>query len=320
VGIDARVTVREATERDDLDAVNAGNAAWIGATLIRDLFASAAEVPRGMFVAELDGVAVGYADAVAAGIADGHRGMATVFVQPDARGRGVGAALWAEVLTVCSADRVGGIMTGVDEDDETSYEIAVSHGLQPGGVHIESTLDLSRVDDWPSSSDSGWLSEVELSVLPDDATEEQWRHVSAVLEELSADTPDAASGTDPMPFEIFRTFIAEPWQAMCAWHQGELVGLTLVMVRDHDTRRLNTFFTGVVRDYRSRGLATALKVAHGRELHAAGWEELTTQNMEGNAHILASNARLGFRRTTARRDMTFDHVPRLHGPDEEPAR
>jgi hypothetical protein len=199
-------------------------------------------------------------------------------------------------------------MTGVDEDNETSYQIAASHGLAPGGLHIESELDLSLADDWPDRTASGWLSEVDLRSLPAEATEEQWRQVWAVLETLSADTPDAAAGADPMPFEIFRTFIAEPWQSLCAWHNGELIGLTVVMVRDRDARALNTFFTGVGRDYRSRGLATALKVAHARALRAAGWERLTTQNMDVNAHILASNAALGFRRTTARRDMSYDHT------------
>ena len=260
-----------------------------------------------MFIAELDGVAMGYADAVAASIADGHRGIATVFVEPAARGHGCGGALWAKVLKVCSRDRVGGIMTGVDEDDETSYRIAVSHGLKPGGVHIESELDLARAGDWPHRATSGWLSEVEIRSLGENATDQQWQEVSSVFEALAADTPDAASGTDPMPFEIFRTFIAAPWQVMGAWHHGELIGLTLVMIRDREAQRLNTFFTGVAREYRSRGLATALKVAHGQALRADGWKKLTTQNMDGNVHILASNATLGFRRTTARRDMTFDH-------------
>jgi GNAT superfamily N-acetyltransferase len=309
MGDDGRVQVRAAGEQDDLDALNVGNSAWIGATLIRELFAAAAEAPHEMFVAELDGTPVGYADAVAAGIADGHRGMATVFVQPAARGQGVGSALWDRVLTVCSPDRIRGIKVDVDEDDDTSFQIAVSHGLQPGGVHIESTLDLTRVDTWPNPAGSGWLSEVELRSMPENATEQQWRELSAVHDVLAADTPDAASGTDPIPFEIFRTFMAEPWQAMCAWHHGELIGLTTVMVRDRESRRLNTFFTGVARDYRSRGLATALKIAHARALQADGWEQLTTQNMEGNVHILASNATLGFRRTSARRDMNFDHSP-----------
>jgi RimJ/RimL family protein N-acetyltransferase len=100
----------------------------------------------------------------------------------------------------------------------------------------------------------------------------------------------------------------EPWQVMGAWEGDDLVGLTGVAVRDQRDRRLNTTFTGVARGYRGRGLATALKSAQALALRDAGWRTIVTQNMEGNEPILASNRRLGFRRSAGHRDLVYDHA------------
>ena len=299
--------MREVIEGDDLDAVNAGNGMWRGFRLTLDLFAAARRdgVLCRMFIAELDGAPVGYADAVAAPIADGHRGRATVFVQPAARGHGMGAQLWAGVLGACSADRVGGVMVSVDAADMTSRAIAEAAGLRSGGLHQESELDLTGFGSSHNSVDQPVDGTV-LATLPDDASEEQWRRVAEVYYRLSCDAPDFAAGAEPPPSEVFRTFIVEPWQFLGLWHRGDLVGLTMVMIRDRAAGQLNTFFTGVDRGFRSRGAATALKRAHVQTLRDRGWISLTTQNMTGNAHILASNARLGFRRGRTSLDMTFD--------------
>jgi hypothetical protein len=81
----------------------------------------------------------------------------------------------------------------------------------------------------------------------------------------------------------------------------------MVMIRDRDQGRRDTFLTGVSAGYRSQGVATGLKVAHARALRDSGWRFITTQNMQGNEHILASNARLGFQRKTARAELMFDY-------------
>ena len=69
--------------------------------------------------------------------------------------------------------------------------------------------------------------------------------------------------------------------------------MTSVMDRVKD-RALNTFFTGVLRDGRGRGLSTALKAKHALQMRAAGHHRIYTQNMDQNAPILAANDRLGF--------------------------
>jgi GNAT superfamily N-acetyltransferase len=307
------VTVRPAREDDDLDAMNVGNPAWMGAAMMRELFASSGDVPSGALIAEIDGEAAGYGDFAAIGVLDGHRAPATVYVVPSQRRRRVGQALWAAVLERCTSDRVRGVMLASDADDGQSRDIALAHGLRLGGLHIESELDLTALDE--ASMERRAVAPVGLTLFPlaADTDEQTWRAFAELHERLAEDTPDRAAGSEPMSYEIVRAFLAEPWQVMGAWDGSEIVGFTAVSVRDASAgaRVLNTHLTGVLPAYRSRGIATALKAAHAIELSRAGWRTIRTQNMDGNVPILAANQTLGFVRARALQDLTYDH-PTTH--------
>jgi mycothiol synthase len=310
----SRATVRQVHADDDLDALNEGNPDWIGAGLTRQLFESADGAPHMMFIGELDGRAAGYAHAVGMGFADGHRGIGALFVRPEFRGNGVGTLLWDAVLSVCTPDAVPGVLLHADATDATSCAIATAHGLRLAGHHIESSLDLAGVDRLRSIP-LGIPAGVTIAQFPDDADESTWHDFAELYDALLADAPDNASGSDPMPYDTLRTFLPEPWQVMVASCRGELIGLTCVMVLDNETRRLNTLFTAVARDWRGRGLATALKVSHALALAEAGWTSILTQNMDGNAPILASNRTLGFSPVNEIVDVTFDHLPTVPAQD-----
>lgn len=298
--------VRDVRDDDDLDALNAGLDTWYGQALFRALFAAAPGSSARMWVAELDGEPVGYAHAVGAGIADGHRGDAHVHVLPQHRRRGVGAALWQRVLTVCTPDRVRGVLAQADDRDTATLDVARSHGWALGGLHQESELDLGTVDGLRHLAGCSRAPGVEIRPLPDDADEEVWRRFMAVYDRLYADAPDIAGGAEPTPYAVLRAVIREPWQVMAAWRGEEVVGCTAVAVRSEPDRRLNTWFTGVARDLRGQGLATALKVTQALALREAGWCSIATQNLVGNDAILASNRRLGFVPRISIRDLVLD--------------
>lgn len=301
-----RVVVRPARDDDDLDALNAGCRGWMGAALQRRLFAVPDGLPKGMFVAELDGVPAGYAHTVGHGISDGFRGMAHVYVPVEHRRRGAGRALWQAVLDVCTPDRVRGVMVHADADDSVSLGVAAAHGLRPLGLHLESELDLATFQPQGVLGTSPAAPGVELRPLPPGIDDALWRHTFEVMLRLYRDAPDVAAGTEPMAYEIFRALLPEPWQVMGAWRRERLVGLTAVTVRDRAAGILTTMFTGVERDHRGRGLATALKAAQALAMRDAGWRTVVTQNMQGNDAILASNRRLGFRPSGGRRDLAYD--------------
>jgi GNAT superfamily N-acetyltransferase len=61
-----------------------------------------------------------------------------------------------------------------------------------------------------------------------------------------------------------------------------------------DPKQLNTDDTGVIREYRRRGIAMALKlhgIAHAQE---QGYQKLRTMNESTNRPMLNINERLGF--------------------------
>ncbi len=306
--------VRPARDDDDLDALHAGSSHWIGAGVIRALFGADDGAPKALLVAEVDGVPAGCASAVGAGIADGRRGIGEVYVLPGHRGRGVGTALWRAVLEVCTPARVPGVAVRVDPADESSLAIAQAHGLVPRGLHLESELDLAAVEHLRPLAHAPRAADIEIRPLPDDATEQDWRSFHVVYNRLFADAPDVADGAEPMPYNVLRAVLVEPWQVTGAWREGELVGLTVVVVRDTAAGRLNTWFTGVAPQVRGLGLSTALKSAQALALAEAGWRVVVTQNMEGNDAILAANRRLGFVPTVGSRDLTFDFVAPADAP------
>jgi len=302
------VTVRPATEGDRLDEINRGSVVWYGEAPLREMSAATpSQVPRALLVAEVDGAPAGFANALGAGVTDGHRGLAYLHVAPAYRGRGVGTALWRAVLDVCTPERVRGISIRVDEADAASLAIATDHGLVPRGLHLESELDLSAIEHLRPLVAAARVPGIELRPLPDDADEELWHRFSAKFDELMADTPDRAEGGEPMPYPVMRAVLQQPWQVMCAWRGDRVVGLTALGIRNRETGLLNTFLTAVDRDLRRLGIATALKVAQALQVRDAGWRRIATQNMEGNDAILAANRRLGFVPVAALRDLTYDY-------------
>jgi GNAT superfamily N-acetyltransferase len=305
-GITGRITVRHAEDDDDLDALNAGSLSWIGQGLLRAMFAATDDVPSALLVAEIDEEPVGFASTVGHGFGDGRRGLAYVYVLPTHRGRGVGACLWRRVLEIFTPERVPGIMSQLDAADTATVDVLLAHGWQLKGLHHESELDLSAIDHLDALRRLPEGSGITLAPLPDDADEDTWQEFGQTFDRLMRDAPDVADGAEDMPYPVMRAVIAEPWQVMGAWHGDTLVGLTAIAVRDPARGRLNTWFTGVDRDYRGNGLATALKTAQAFAVRDAGWRAIVTQNMEGNDAILAANDRLGFKRGAGLRDVAYD--------------
>jgi RimJ/RimL family protein N-acetyltransferase len=197
-------------------------------------------------------------------------------------------------------------MSQLDAADTATVDVLLAHGWQLKGLHHESELDLSAIDHLDALRRLPEGSGITLAPLPDDADEDTWQEFGQTFDRLMRDAPDVADGAEDMPYPVMRAVIAEPWQVMGAWHGDTLVGLTAIAVRDPARGRLNTWFTGVDRDYRGNGLATALKTAQAFAVRDAGWRAIVTQNMEGNDAILAANDRLGFKRGAGLRDVAYD--------------
>lgn len=307
----SEITVRRAVASDDLDTLNEGNALWMGAE--QELRTVAAMPPeRGeaaIFVAERNGQGVGCAVSIAAPAAAFGYGMARVYVRPPERRQGVGAALFAAVCALGSSLRLAGFMVSVPDSEPDGLAAALHNGLVEHGHHIESALDLTGFDPTVADSelDRQRAAGVALVGLPDDADEPSWRTVHSFFNDRMAEAPDSREGGGDMPYQVFRSFLEQPWQVLLAQkEQGHaLVGLTCLMPRRDAPSRLNTLFTGVHPDNRGLNVSKTLKAEHARRMKADGWKEILTQNMEGNHAILAVNTRLGFVPVGGTRDLGF---------------
>jgi GNAT superfamily N-acetyltransferase len=290
------VTVRAGGLHEDLDALHVGDPLWWGKDFVADRVRSMPpDTPHLMLIGELDGEPVADGFFVGKGAAQKGFAMSGVYVLPKARRRGVGRAM-AEVF----ADATGscglpGFADSVHEQDDASLAAATRMGYEVVGHHRESLLDLDTLDEAAAreSVDRAEADGVVLRPLADDADESDWRRAYDLAIQTWQDAPDAEGSTDPLPYSVFRGFFPAPSYVLLAWAGEQPVGLTSVMDRVKD-QALNTFFTGVHRDARGRGLSTALKAKHALLMRAAGHHRIFTQNMDQNAPILAANDRLGF--------------------------
>ena len=292
------VRVRTATDADDLDAVNFGNPLWTGAVSERErLAALPPERPYVLLIGEIDGAAAGSALGVGAPVAAFGYGMARIYVQSAYRRRGLGTALFERAAEMVREAGRPGVMVLVPDEDPDGVVAANARGLSEHGHQIESVLALDSIDDAEADRElfRAGSNGFALRTLDDAATEQDWQRAYTAFLTGMVSAPNSRGGGGQMPYAVFRTFIAEPWQILLAYHQDEVVGLTSLSVRRDVPGRLNTVITAVGPSSRGRGLSLALKLEHARRARRAGWREIVTQNMDGNEAILAVNRKMGFR-------------------------
>ena len=120
-----------------------------------------------------------------------------------------------------------------------------------------------------------------------------WNHEMRAIEDIPSQTP-----LEGLPFPQWRRQIDPPFcfleNVWVALEDSRLVGLTR-LGQLHGSR-VNINHMGVDRDYRRRGIATALKCASIIHARAIGAVELTTQNHAQNP-MYGLNLAIGFRMT-----------------------
>jgi GNAT superfamily N-acetyltransferase len=114
---------------------------------------------------------------------------------------------------------------------------------------------------------------------------------------------------EPLPYtpqkmsldEFKKMYLDAPYMMLESWvvavDNGRYVGNSM-LEKGSLPGIVSTGFTGVLRDYRRRGLATALKVRTIEYAKNAGYTFIRTGNEENNP-MLALNKKLGFTKITA---------------------
>jgi GNAT superfamily N-acetyltransferase len=215
-----------------------------------------------------------------------------VRVVADARGRGHGAALLAELQGW--ADGLGyRELTGpVKEEDAASLAWAERRGFVEVGRNSLLVLDLHAIE--------------APRVHPPDGVEVvSWaerpgleREMYEVAREAYPDVP----GEDDAVVASFEEWLSmdmqgagdSPDATFLALADGEVVGYAkLSLSRARPTVAMHDM-TGIRRAWRGRGIARALKAAEIAWAKEAGYERLETQNEERNEPIRRLNERFGY--------------------------
>ncbi len=231
-------------------------------------------------LAELDGELAGSGLVNRSDTGDAH---VAPRVLPDKRGRGVGTALLERLAAHAVGQGHTRARAYVPGDDERSLAFAHRFGFEETRRDVQQVLDVRTA----KPRGIGGVEFVSLEERPD---------------LLDAAYPLAQEGYGDMPIEgidiSLDTWLVEgatlPAGSFAALADGEVVGYAGLLRWADDPTKAEHGLTVVRRDWRRRGLASALK---GRQIAwaaANGIRRLVTYTQTGNESMQAVNARLGY--------------------------
>lgn len=207
-------------------------------------------------------------------------------VHPEFRRRGIGSALFTEAMRHFGEVSAAVIRLWVPNNPE-SGKFAESRGFQPRRQLRSSSLDPRVLPPMPQAPAGVTL--VDFATAGPDAIY-NW-DIQAGVDE-PRDTTTAPNPKDEWVRLYWEDPDHRPDLGTAAIVDGKVVAGTAV---EADGDRSVSGFTGVLPEFRGRGLAKLVKSASLRKVAAAGVTRAYTSNDEENAPMLAVNEWLGYR-------------------------
>lgn len=231
-----------------------------------------------------------------------------VRVRPDARRRGTGTALWRRIEEGLRARGAISVKTQVWEAMPDGLAFASRTGFREVMRAWEARLDVGGFD-FPAfrpSLDRARERGVRITTLAAEREKDpaNLRRLHSVEAEIAEDVPRPADDVHtPISFDMWTEYVVQaPWSMPDAYFiavvDGEYAGISSLF-RPQVGDWLNQGLTGVAREFRGRGVATALKVRTVEYARDHGVREIRTWNEINNERILTINARFGFVRQPA---------------------
>jgi GNAT superfamily N-acetyltransferase len=285
--------IREATLDDVPQAAALRQRAWPDSIVTPEgmrhsLEAAPARVERRLFAFEESGELVGWAAAARdRWFSDPARGVVDIAVDPAHRGRRLASQLMDAVEAHLSF--LGVTTTRAESLDEPAARaLAERRGFTESGSSSRSAIDPRDVRPLPLPPELSVVSFREL-----DDPEPLW----ALDLEVSRDIPN--EGFDAVPLDdwarmFWRSPNVDDDASLAAFLNDELVAMTMIRI-DRDSGRAMNDLAGTRREFRGRGIATALKSQSLVRAAELGATIVITSNEELNAPMLAVNAKLGYR-------------------------
>ncbi len=258
------------------------------------------------YVAELDGEVIGH-DFYTQTEWNYQEGKFRVDIEihPDHQGEGYGSKLYRHLMDELEEYDPIKLVCYAKEDKERSLRFLKDRGFEPFMREWTSVLDVDEFDPGEYTGLEEKLAEEDIvltSLEELEHDEENKRKLYELHEELYEDVPthDDYTGMDYDRYieEVFDR--PEPFfeGVIIAIKDDEFIGMSRNMLRKKDDS-LSTWLTGVKREYREKGIATAMKVKAIKKAKGKGIPKIKTSNETGNKAIVNLNDKLGFEKKPA---------------------
>ena len=236
-------------------------------------------------------------------------------VDPAARRRGLGTALYEDLLVAARERKAIQLVVGVKESMADGLEFAVHRGFTETKRDWESRLDVNAFDaaafaDAPKRVGAHGVT---ITTLADELARDP-EAIRAVYEldcDCGRDVP-MTDGFTPVAFDLWRKEVLEsPAATPDAYYiavspDGRYLGVSNLWRSLEDPTFIWQGLTGVRREARGKGIAMALKLATVEYARTRGIGEIKTWNDQRNQPMLRINEAMGFVKQPAWIEMRKD--------------
>lgn len=245
-----------------------------------------------------------------------------ITVDPADRRHGFGAALYDYMAAKLAERGALTVRSWVRESEPDSNKFATDRGFVEVRREWQSRLDVAGFDPAPFAGASERAAAAGIEITDLAMERERNPNVLRDLHELhvicSRDVPDVDPVTD-MPYDEFLKYAIEgpaaiPSAYQLARHGDRYVALAWMEGSVEEPDVLYQGLTGVIPEYRGKGIAMALKLANVERARDLGKREIRTWNDTLNRAMLRINEAMGFTKQPA--DIVY---LKTFGPDPTPA-
>jgi GNAT superfamily N-acetyltransferase len=230
--------------------------------------------------------------------------MVTIYVDPQCQRMGVGGAIFDKLHEELSNRDAEVAWTMNREDLHLQRKFFERRGFNEKRRDWESRLDLSTFK--PEKFEANLSRVIQQGISFTTLTEEiqggenSLRKLYELVQHIAADMPRQADFT-PLSYDQWKALLSNsprllPEGYVIAMDGSEFVGMSNLLSNEKMPRTLSQDDTGVRREYRGRGIATALKIKVIEFARKNGYESIGTWNDSTNAAMLAVNIKLGFKK------------------------
>ena len=230
-----------------------------------------------------------------------------IMVDPPARRRGHGGALYDHLQAMLMGRGAIAVRAWAKESEVDSHRFLTHRGFSEARREWQSRLDVNGFDPTPFAGAMERVASQGIEITNLAAERETNENALTDAYELdqiiSHDVPDIEPYTE-VSFDVFRKNVIDapysiPEAFLIAKHDGRYVGLAWMAGSEEEPDILYQGLTGVIREYRGKGIAMALKLATVECARRHGMREIRTWNDTMNRPMLRINEAMGFQKQPA---------------------